>query len=33
MTGNNVTYTYGTSGTERGRPIRITDGSCMYQCQ
>ena len=33
MTGNDVTYTYGTSGTERGRPIRITDGSGMYECQ
>ena len=27
MTGNNVTYTYGTSGTSKGRPIRITDGT------
>jgi len=33
MTGNDVTYTYGTSGTERGRPIRITDGSGMYECR
>ena len=24
---NNVTYTYGTDGTERGRPVRIVDGT------
>ena len=33
MTGNDVTYTYGTSGTATGRPVRITDGSGMYECQ
>ena len=33
MTGNDVTYTYGTTGTETGRPVRIVDGSGMYQCQ
>ena len=32
MTGNDVTYTYGTSGTETGRPVRIVDGSGMYEC-
>ena len=31
MTGNNVTYTYGTSGTERGRPIHISDGSGSHE--
>ena len=33
MTGNDVTYTYGTSGTETGRPVRIVDGSGMYECR
>ena len=33
MTGNDVTYTYGTSGTETGRPVRIVDGSGMYECK
>ena len=33
MTGNDVTYTYGTSGTETGRPIRVVDGSGMYECK
>ena len=33
MTGNDVTYTYGTSGTSTGRPIRIVDGSGMYECK
>ena len=32
MTGNDVTYTYGTSGTETGRPVRVVDGSGMYEC-
>ncbi len=27
MTGNDVTYTYGTSGTETGRPVHVVDGS------
>ena len=33
MTGNDVTYTYGTGGTETGRPVRIVDGSGMYECR
>jgi len=33
MTGNDVTYTYGTSGTETGRPVRVVDGSGMYECK
>ena len=33
MTGNDVTYTYGTSGTETGRPVRIVDGSGMFECK
>ena len=32
MTGNDVTYTYGTSGNDKGRPVRITDGSGSYEC-
>lgn len=32
MTGNDETYSYGTSGTETGRPIRIEDGSGVYKC-
>ena len=32
MTGNDVTYTYGTSGNDIGRPVRITDGSGSYEC-
>ena len=31
MTGNDVTYEYGTSGTETGRPIRVVDGSGMCE--
>ena len=33
MTGNDVTYEYGTSGNETGRPIRVVDGSGMYECK
>ncbi len=33
MTGNDVTYTYGTSGTETGRLVRVVDGSGMYECK
>ena len=33
MTGNDVTYEYGTSGNDRGRLWRITDGSGMYECR
>ena len=32
MTGNDVTYEYGTSGNDIGRPVRITDGSGSYEC-
>jgi len=32
MTGNDVTYEYGTSGNDRGRLWRITDGSGSYEC-
>ena len=31
MTGNNVTYTYGTSGTSKGRPIHISDGTGSHE--
>ena len=31
MTGNNVTYTYGTSGTSRWRPIHISDGTGSHE--
>ena len=31
MTGNNVTYTYGTSGTSKGRPIHINDGTGSHE--
>ena len=33
MSGNNVTYTYGDSGPETGRLVRIVDGSGMYECK
>ena len=32
MTGNDVTYEYGTSGNDVGRPVLITDGSGSYEC-
>ena len=32
MTGNDVTYDYGTSGNDVGRPVLITDGSGSYEC-
>lgn len=31
MLGNDVTYTYGTSGTGHGRPVRIDDGTCRRE--
>ncbi len=31
MTGNDVTYTYGTSGTSKGRPIHISDGTGSHE--
>ena len=33
MPGNDVTYTYGTSGNETGRPVRIVDGGGTYECR
>ena len=32
MTGNDVEYTYGTSGNETGRLVHIVDGSGSYEC-
>ena len=32
MTGNDVTYTYGTSGNDKGRLVFVTDGSGSYEC-
>ena len=32
MTGNDVTYEYGTSGNDKGRLVFVTDGSGSYEC-
>ena len=32
MTGNDVEYTYGTSGDETGRLVHVVDGSGSYEC-
>ena len=32
MSGNDVTYKYGTTGNDIGRPVFITDGSGSYEC-